>query len=304
MVNKYLPGLVLLALLTITLQVAVPVWAGPLSPGTPVRQTAFTLRYPMAVSKMIGQINRWQRGFNREIAVLAKDVKNGSSPRAFLTLLLVAFLYGTIHALGPGHGKTLTFSYFLSHGASRWKKGLILGNLIAAFHAASATILVLGIYFFLKSSLMDHFDLANQFIKRISSVMITGVGLLLLVKQIYLILKPQLEESSASEPIRSDHSLLVTALAIGIAPCPGAVIVLLFALSLGLLSTGLLMVFCMTLGMAVTISATGILCIIARQGIGKLMSGSKPRLHLWERTSGITGSLLIVLVGVFLCLAG
>jgi nickel/cobalt exporter len=304
MVNKYLPGLVILALIITTLHVAAPVWAGPLSPRTPAKQTIFTVRYPLAVSKLIGQINRWQRVFNPKIAALAKDVKSGASPQIFLTLLLVAFFYGAIHALGPGHGKTLTFSYFLSRGSSQWKKGLILGNLIAALHAASATILVLGIYFFIKSSLMDRFDLVNQFIKRISSVMITGVGLVLLVKQIYSVIKPQREESSASERVLSDSSLLATALAIGIAPCPGVVIVLLFALSLGLLFTGLLMVFCMTLGMAVTISATGILCILARQGIVKLMSDSNYRIQLWERIFGITGSFLIVLVGLFLWFTG
>jgi nickel/cobalt exporter len=304
MVNKYLAGLVLSALLIIAFHVATPVSAGPLSLRGPEKQTAFTVRYPMAVSKLIRQINRWQRTYNRQIAVLAKNVKNGASPRIFLSLLLVAFLYGTVHALGPGHGKALVFSYFLSRGSNQWKKGLLLGNLIAFLHAASATIIVLTVYFGIKNSLMNRFDTANQFIRRISSVMIIGVGLLLLVGQIKLFVKPCREESSASRRVRSDRSLLATAVAIGVAPCPGVVIVLLFTLNLGLLSTGLLMVFFMALGMAVTISLAGILCIIARQGVGKIISGSKRGLVLWENVAGICGAALIVLAGLFLGLTG
>jgi ABC-type nickel/cobalt efflux system permease component RcnA len=183
-------------------------------------------------------------------------------------------------------------------------KVIMLGNLIAFLHAASATIIVLTVYFGIKNSLMNRFDTANQFIRRISSVMIIGVGLLLLVGQIKLFVKPCREESSASRRVRSDRSLLATAVAIGVAPCPGVVIVLLFTLNLGLLSTGLLMVFFMALGMTVTISLAGILCIIARQGVGKIISGSKRGLVLWENAAGICGAALIVLAGLFLGLTG
>jgi nickel/cobalt exporter len=301
MKRRYFSVFILVTLIGTICNFAAPVSAGPLSPPKPAKEGLGIIRYPTTISQGIGQINRWQRELNRRIAVLAKDIEDGSSPQTFLTLLVLSFLYGAVHALGPGHGKTLVFSYFLSRGTRRWQKGLILGNLIAFLHASSATIIVLFIYFFIRTSLMNHFDTVNLFIKGISSVMISGVGLFLLYQQIKRIVTPQMPEVSATEDLFPDRSLFSTALAVGIVPCPGAVIVLLFSISLGLLAIGLIMVFCMALGMAVTISLMGVLSITAGQGIRRAIPHG---MRLWERITGVAGAVLIVLAGLLFWIMG
>ena len=88
-------------------------------------------------SKMITKLTLWQKRLNSEITRLTKELKRDHSKKPLVPLILMAFLYGVLHAAGPGHGKAIAFSYFLS-GRSHIKKGIILGNVISFLHAFSA----------------------------------------------------------------------------------------------------------------------------------------------------------------------
>ena len=50
--------------------------------------------------------------FTRQMDLIAR----GNSPFAVLLGVLVAFGYGVLHTLGPGHGKAVILSYFVGHG--------------------------------------------------------------------------------------------------------------------------------------------------------------------------------------------
>ncbi|MCK4793286.1 MAG: hypothetical protein KAV87_56670, partial [Desulfobacteraceae bacterium] len=103
----------------------------------------------------------------------------------------------------------------------------------------------------------------------------------------------------AARPV--DHKgIFPIAIAVGMIPCPGVVIIMLFTLSHHLLAIGLLLSFFMALGMAMTISAAGILSILAHEGVLKGFSGRhKARLFI-QKGLTIFGSLLIILFGVAL----
>jgi len=58
--------------------------------------------------------------------------------------LALAFAFGMVHALMPGHGKTVIFSYFLGSGA-RLTTGVAMAVKIAALHVGTAVILLLAI---------------------------------------------------------------------------------------------------------------------------------------------------------------
>ncbi|EOX4935741.1 MULTISPECIES: hypothetical protein [Vibrio] len=57
-----------------------------------------------------------------------------------LYLLGFSFLYGLLHSVAPGHGKTAVTSMSLIHGYRR-RQALVLMAIIAALQAASACIL-------------------------------------------------------------------------------------------------------------------------------------------------------------------
>jgi nickel/cobalt transporter (NicO) family protein len=64
--------------------------------------------------------------------------------------LLLAFAFGAVHALGPGHGKTITAAYLVGAGANR-TQALAIGGAVSIMHTASVLLLGLFAYVLSKS---------------------------------------------------------------------------------------------------------------------------------------------------------
>ncbi len=60
------------------------------------------------------QVALWQREFNQLISGYLHDIKQQPA-YAGSWLILVSFLYGVFHALGPGHGKFIIAGYLSTH---------------------------------------------------------------------------------------------------------------------------------------------------------------------------------------------
>jgi len=259
------------------------------------------IKSPSYLSMFYGKISLWQHQLNEKFARLCREIKTSNSRKPLIALILISFLYGILHAAGPGHGKTVTFSYFLSR-REHIKKGILLGNLISFFHALSAVVIVLTIYFILKKSCLGSFENLSQKIKLISYSLITLIGAVLLIKSIldWRRDNPQGQEKDLSAH-RSDHkSIFPVALAVGMVPCPGVVIIMLFSLSLNMLGVGLVSSFFMALGMAFTISLAGVLSIVAKERVLKALSPKKKARLLVQKGLATCGSLLILFFGIFL----
>jgi len=62
-------------------------------------------------------------------ADVAREIKQNPLGPAFWAYLGLAFAYGVIHALGPGHGKVFVGTYFLTRNATLWQ-GVLAGSII------------------------------------------------------------------------------------------------------------------------------------------------------------------------------
>jgi nickel/cobalt transporter (NicO) family protein len=92
---------------------------------------------------------------------------------------------------------------------------------------------------------------------------------------------------------------LALAFAIGIRPCTGAILVLLFAISQGLLWTGVVATFTMAIGTAITVSALAALTVYSRDLAARLAGASDT--HWAGRVASfaaIAGSLLVFGLGL------
>ena len=253
------------------------------------------IRLPTVASKVFAKIMFWQQKLNNELTRLVKQLKTDRSWKAFWPLIAVSFFYGVVHAAGPGHGKVVVFSYFISRRSSI-KKGLFLGNLISLFHALSGVVIVLTLYFIIKTAYLASFEALSQKIKLVSYSLVVAIGLALLLSSIFNMPNrgshdPE-EDTSGTLPDRK--GVLPLALAVGMVPCPGVVIIMLFALSFDLLVIGLLMSLIMALGMATTISSAGLVSILGQEGLLKGFSRKERAQHLVQKILTVFGSLLII----------
>jgi nickel/cobalt exporter len=92
-------------------------------------------------------------------------------------------------------------------------------------------------------------------------------------------------------------------LSIGLRPCSGALVVLVFALSQGVLWAGIASVFLMGLGTAITVAALATLAMTAK-GLARRLAGGKAsiatRLVWWGE---LFGAFLVFAFGILLVVA-
>ena len=92
------------------------------------------------------------------------------------------------------------------------------------------------------------------------------------------------------------------AAAVGVRPCSGAIIILLFTLANGLFVVGIIATLVMAVGVAMTVSGIGVGAILARWSVARLAVNRPGLAAVAGRTAGIVGSLFLVIAGTLLLL--
>jgi nickel/cobalt transporter (NicO) family protein len=251
-----------------------------------------------AGGRALAVIVTWQGMIRHKAADVAREIKQNPMGPAFWAYLGLAFAYGVIHALGPGHGKVFVGTYFLTRNATLGQ-GVLAGAFIGFLHVFSATILVLLFYFILGGGGPGGVDQAGKQLQTISAAMVFLVGLFLAGRSGMKICRGRGPGPEDDRPAGSEKSSLAAlALAVGLVPCPGAAVLLFFSISLDLLVPGLLSMVFLALGLAVTTTAFGWAAFYTRRALaGKIPDRSPGRLY---HLAGLAGGVFISLVGAAL----
>jgi ABC-type nickel/cobalt efflux system permease component RcnA len=272
----------------------------PVEKTATVQQAQPAQKYPAFIQKLFASLNRLQRELNSRLSELSRKVTEEHDLLTLGSLLLLAFAYGAIHALGPGHGKIVMTSYAISNPLKA-RHGIALGIFISIVHTLSAILLVVIIYFLLKVSFLSNSAEPKKIITLISYGLFMIMGCYLLIKGIlaFRAKKPACGCCHA-EPIKDTRVtyLFFPALAIGLVPCEGTILLLVFSISIQALWVGIVLSFTMSLGMAVTISLIGLLAIGSRKGTIKLMAGKEQNHLLLNFIFETAGAVLIILIGL------
>lgn len=240
-------------------------------------------------SNFIHTITGWQYELNSFIASNIRELKDDSSLSASLTIIAIAFIYGVVHAVGPGHGKALVAFYFTSN-KSDYKKAFKIGYLISIFHAASALFFTFGIYFIIEKMFRKNFQEFSSVAMNISAIMIILVGIYLLY-EIYLHAKDKEKKIQ-----RTNKSELAVSFSAGIVPCPGVMTIVLFCIVLEQYTVGILSSIAMSIGMGLTISLAGIFSIA-------LNKKAETMLNSYGFILQILGAFLVLSLGIILLFA-
>ena len=116
----------------------------------------------------------WQREFNQIISAYLHAIKQQPVYAGSL-LILVSFLYGVFHALGPGHGKFIIAGYLATHQTKLARSMQItffssLAQGLVAILAVSVVVLILQ----LSSA---YFNLSQLWLERTAYVLVILLGL-------------------------------------------------------------------------------------------------------------------------------
>jgi ABC-type nickel/cobalt efflux system permease component RcnA len=262
-----------------------------------------------AASSLSSSIVEGQRKAGLELRRAMIDIRSeGLASSALLAGLTVSFLYGVLHALGPGHGKAVVVGYFLGRQARPWR-GLWMGTRIAITHVGGAILLAAGFWIWYGQQ-----PAAN--VEDLPAVRILAAALLMVLGALMLrdvLKRPAVQLNIAScgcDDINHRHGFApaggkdkgnLAALIAGWVPCTGAVIVLLFCIANGLWLAGLLLVSAIALGMACTMAAIGLAAILLRRQISSWIE-RRPRNSRIMRWLDIGGPVLVMLFASLLLL--
>lgn len=273
--------------------------ANPQNPFTPKNRPPEVSRSAPLPNTLLAQIAHWQHQLNRKMTALAREARATQSIRPFLSLFIIAFAYGIMHAAGPGHGKAVAAIYIISSNRNPGS-GIIFGNLIALFHGLSGILLVLIVNFILQQRITGTLAKVGVVTQRISYALIALLGTYLLIKNVYLWIRRTVKDRRFHKDDAAGNfkGPVSAALAVGMVPCPGVVLVMLFAMSLNMIGIGILLALCVTLGMAMTITAVVIVGIIGK----KLMVGVFDRRRriagIIEQGIETLASLMLTVLGI------
>ena len=296
----------------------------------------------------------FQRRANAEVARHMNAIDSGKSLGAFFLGLAIAFVYGVLHAFGPGHGKFIIVSYFLGRDA-RIGRGVVMAIQVAIVHVIAAIVIVWLADITLRAGF--GVGLAEvPGVRAASFLIIAAIGLYMLYQAFRAALgyidpsqvghghshaqeghahghgNAHHEEhghahghghghghahdhaqghsgnhghshghahSHASEASKAESGLI--AIAAGMVPCPGAVLIMLYAVANDMIYPGFLLVAAMSLGIGLTICSLGVGAIIARQTALRLVesegSGSSGAL-LVRHGFNFGGAIIVTLIGL------
>jgi len=264
-------------------------------------------------------IRTQQRDLHRELAGAIRAVRRDGASAAW-GLIVLSFLYGVFHAAGPGHGKMVISTYLLTH-KSALRRGLWLSTAAALTQGLTAILLVLVMVALIGWTRSDA-QAAVGTLETVSFALIALLGLGLAARALWSVVgglrAPAAEGAPSSraaeaascghchapDPRNFDRPLSLKAfagvvLSVGIRPCSGAVLVLLFAEVLGLRWAGIAAVLAMSLGTAATVGALAVLAVNFRQLAGLAAGGSR-RFALAGQAVALLGGVVITAIGAAL----
>ncbi len=248
------------------------------------------------LSQLIAKITLLQMKIKEKISAHVKNFKKTGAAGPLIPLFLLAFGYGAIHAAGPGHGKGIAMTYAMGKGRT-FRSGATLGVLIAAVHAGSAIVLVFFLQLILHKNVLTNVSSVSQKAQIVSYGLLTLIGLILLAGSLYEWFEKE-EQTSEGRLHTAGNNPFIAALAIGLVPCPGVIMILLFCLSLQQLFLGILLGIAVSFGMALTITAA-VWISLAGKKTALCATGRWQKIFSFlEKALHTLSALLLTIIGV------
>ena len=249
------------------------------------------------------EVQRWQNAYRRSVAVLLADLRHAQDVRAWWALVGAGFVYGVLHAVGPGHGKAVIGTFLLTQ-PSGYRSALWLAVGSALLQGLSAVVWV-GATFGLLQWLMRDALAQVVWAERLSHVLVMAAGG-------YLLWRARRGDGCCAcghghDGHHHGHhhghgghhgegrgAWLAALLAVGLRPCSGSLVALAVAGGWGMWGVGVAMTLAVSAGTALTVLALAVLTIFGRDQLaGRLLRGR----FGWGKWLAMAGGVVLVVLG-------
>lgn len=233
------------------------------------------------------------------------------TPAFALLAIALAMLLGTLHALAPGHGKTVIAAYVVGERGTA-RQALGIGATVAITHTIG--VVVLGVL--LSTSEVLAPERLYPWLGLASGALVVAIGIGLIRRARH---HRGPHHAHAREHVHAAHphhhdlpdpglgwrNLVTLGIAGGMAPSPSALLVLLGAIALDRVWFGLLLVVAYGLGLAGLLVIGGLLLVRIRGAAERLLElTDRPRLRRLTRHLPVATGVAVMLGGVTIAARG
>lgn len=278
-----------------------------------------------------------QQQLNRQLAAAVRQLKTENPLLALGTLIGIAFAYGVLHAAGPGHGKAVISSYVLANNETLRRGvalsflsaavqaltaiifvgvlAIVLRQTSPAMRAAEnwvetvswALVAMLGLFLIFRQvrGWVRDWSARDAAHAQVHGGPASGAA--------HHHHDQHDHHHTHSEDCGCGHAhipspdqlkgawswkkALPLALTVGIRPCSGAILILIFALSQGVLWAGVLATIAMALGTAITVSMLAVLAVGSRDWAARLPGSGSVWAGRIHTATAFAGSFLVFALG-------
>jgi nickel/cobalt exporter len=203
---------------------------------------------------------------------------------ALVSVLPLGVLFGAIHALTPGHGKSVLASYLVGSRLAVLRS-LGVAGVLAVTHVGSAVILALLAAPLITRALGSGVGRAPA-LELVSWGLLTAIGLWLLVRAL-------------RGRGHAHHEGFVVGVVAGLIPCPLTLFVMLYALAHAVPVAGITFAVAMLVGISVTLGTVALAAVLAREAVVHVLARHGASIAKLSRALDALSGVLLLAIGAY-----
>lgn len=292
------------------------------------------------LTRTILYIQAEQQRLHRALAGAIRTLKAEGSAAAAWALISLSFLYGVFHAAGPGHGKAVLSTYLMTQPTAL-KKSLALAAASSFMQGITAIVVVMVVLTLFGVALRSS-GLIVQWLEAASFALVACVGGWLIWRSARVLAPrfglateaghhghhhhdhhhghdhdhghdhsceaagcghthmPTPAEASQATSLREMAGVVFS---IGVRPCSGAILVLVFAQVAGMTLAGIAAVLAMSAGTALAVAMIALTAVGLRDGAWMVTRLDNARVETAIHVIAVFGGLVLVVMGLLFAYA-
>ena len=239
-------------------------------------------------------------------------------PSLMFVLAALAFWFGALHALEPGHGKTMVAAYLVGEKGTA-KHAVFLGGMVTFTHTVSVFLLGLATMFLSRYVMPEKI---SKFLGIVSGLSIVWIGAAMLWRRAKTLPARESHSHGPHQHHHHDHdhghphhhhgdehahshvpegglslsSLIALGASGGLVPCPSALILLLSAISIGRPGLGVMLLLSFSVGLALVLTCTGLLVVYAKN----LLPAGRRTDNAFFRLMPVLSAAAVLVIGMLM----